>query len=234
MEMHGLCVKCDARRKMRNVKEIVTKDGRKAVQGICLAFGSKMFKFLGLVAEQAEGSLTSDDYRQHLDLLHQARLAYHSRNYEEAFSHLRKAVEIEPNSVEAQAYMADCYFAMNQNELALIHVVAVLQLAAKQAGDWELLRRMWSTVVGPNLRMGLRYGIDGPYFVIEPERSTPNCPECDAQMWVSQRLTIDGLGPPTEFRCKCGYRREATVEEAERDTKWVCFPEYVCRWQDAI
>lgn len=46
MEVQGFCVKCRAKRKMVNAKEIVTKNKRRAAQGICPVCGTKMFKFL--------------------------------------------------------------------------------------------------------------------------------------------------------------------------------------------
>jgi RNase P subunit RPR2 len=42
----GFCVKCKAKRKIQNPKEIVTKNRRRAVQGTCPVCGTKMFKFL--------------------------------------------------------------------------------------------------------------------------------------------------------------------------------------------
>lgn len=46
VEAQGFCVKCRAKRKMQNAKEIMTKNRRKAVQGTCPVCGTKMFKFL--------------------------------------------------------------------------------------------------------------------------------------------------------------------------------------------
>ena len=48
MEVEGFCVKCRAKRQMRNAKEIMTKNRRKAAQGICPVCGTKMFKFLAM------------------------------------------------------------------------------------------------------------------------------------------------------------------------------------------
>ena len=46
VEVEGFCVKCRAKRKMVNAKEIMTKNRRRAAQGICPVCGTKMFKFL--------------------------------------------------------------------------------------------------------------------------------------------------------------------------------------------
>jgi len=46
VEVEGFCVKCRAKRKMQNAKEIMTKNRRKAAQGTCPVCGTKMFKFL--------------------------------------------------------------------------------------------------------------------------------------------------------------------------------------------
>jgi NAD-dependent SIR2 family protein deacetylase len=41
------CVKCKAKREMKDAKEVVMKNGRRAMQGVCETCGTKMFKILG-------------------------------------------------------------------------------------------------------------------------------------------------------------------------------------------
>jgi len=43
--MQGYCVKCRAKREMRNTKAITMKNGKSATQGVCPMCGTKMFKF---------------------------------------------------------------------------------------------------------------------------------------------------------------------------------------------
>lgn len=45
--MEGYCVKCKAKKIMKDPKEQVLKNGRKAVSGKCTSCGTKMFKILG-------------------------------------------------------------------------------------------------------------------------------------------------------------------------------------------
>jgi hypothetical protein len=42
--MQGYCVKCRAKREMKDSKQITMKNGRPAVQGVCPVCGTKMFK----------------------------------------------------------------------------------------------------------------------------------------------------------------------------------------------
>ena len=42
--MQAYCVKCHARREMRNTKSITMKNGKPATQGICPVCGTKMFR----------------------------------------------------------------------------------------------------------------------------------------------------------------------------------------------
>jgi len=42
--MQGYCVKCRAKREMKDAKQITMKNGRPAVQGVCPVCGTKMFK----------------------------------------------------------------------------------------------------------------------------------------------------------------------------------------------
>jgi hypothetical protein len=41
------CVKCKAKREMKNPTNIVMKNGKKAVQGICPVCGTKLFRIGG-------------------------------------------------------------------------------------------------------------------------------------------------------------------------------------------
>ncbi len=41
------CVKCRAKREMKSAKEVAMKGGRRAMSGVCVKCGTKMFKILG-------------------------------------------------------------------------------------------------------------------------------------------------------------------------------------------
>ncbi len=43
----GYCVKCKAKREMKDAKEVIMKNGRKALKGTCPTCGTGMFKILG-------------------------------------------------------------------------------------------------------------------------------------------------------------------------------------------
>ncbi|MEP7162411.1 MAG: DUF5679 domain-containing protein [Candidatus Moraniibacteriota bacterium] len=43
----GHCMKCKEKREMKDTEEVVMKNGRKAMKGICSMCGTKMFKILG-------------------------------------------------------------------------------------------------------------------------------------------------------------------------------------------
>jgi Zn finger protein HypA/HybF involved in hydrogenase expression len=43
-QMQAYCVKCHAKKDMRNAKSITMKNGRPATQGVCPTCGSKMFR----------------------------------------------------------------------------------------------------------------------------------------------------------------------------------------------
>ena len=43
----GYCVKCRAKREMKNAKEVGMKGGRSALSGTCVKCGTKMFKIWG-------------------------------------------------------------------------------------------------------------------------------------------------------------------------------------------
>lgn len=47
MATSGYCVKCKAKREMKDPKSIVMKNGRKATQGTCPVCGTKIFKIGG-------------------------------------------------------------------------------------------------------------------------------------------------------------------------------------------
>jgi hypothetical protein len=42
--MQGYCVKCRAKKEMRNTKAITMNNGRPATQGVCPTCGTKMFR----------------------------------------------------------------------------------------------------------------------------------------------------------------------------------------------
>jgi hypothetical protein len=46
-ENTAYCVKCRAKREMKSPKEVAMKGGRRAMAGICVKCGTKMFKILG-------------------------------------------------------------------------------------------------------------------------------------------------------------------------------------------
>ena len=45
--MEGYCVKCKAKKEIKDAKEITMKNGRKAMKGKCPDFGTGMFRILG-------------------------------------------------------------------------------------------------------------------------------------------------------------------------------------------
>ncbi len=47
MEVEAYCVKCKAKRKMKDAKEVTMKNGKKAKTGLCSVCGTKMFKIGG-------------------------------------------------------------------------------------------------------------------------------------------------------------------------------------------
>lgn len=44
--MEGYCMKCKAKREMKDVKKITMKNGRPAAKGVCPECGTNMFKIL--------------------------------------------------------------------------------------------------------------------------------------------------------------------------------------------
>ena len=45
--VEGYCVKCKAKREMKDAKEVTMANGRKAMKGTCSKCGTGMFKILG-------------------------------------------------------------------------------------------------------------------------------------------------------------------------------------------
>ena len=43
----GRCMRCKTQRQMKNEKEVVMKNGMKAMSGVCSNCGTKMFKIIG-------------------------------------------------------------------------------------------------------------------------------------------------------------------------------------------
>ena len=43
-EVEGYCVKCRAKKEIKNAKEITMKNGRPATEGVCPDCGTKIFK----------------------------------------------------------------------------------------------------------------------------------------------------------------------------------------------
>ena len=46
-EYEGRCMKCKTQVKMKDVEEIVMKNGMKAAKGLCPTCGTKVFRILG-------------------------------------------------------------------------------------------------------------------------------------------------------------------------------------------
>lgn len=59
----GYCMKCKQKREISNSQEIVMKNGRAAVKGICSVCGTGMFRILGMKKEEpvAENEAESFD-----------------------------------------------------------------------------------------------------------------------------------------------------------------------------
>jgi len=45
--VEGRCMKCKTQRQMKNEKEVTMKNGMKAMSGVCVKCGTKMFKIIG-------------------------------------------------------------------------------------------------------------------------------------------------------------------------------------------
>jgi len=46
VEVEGYCVKCRVKRRMKDAKEVIMKNGRLAAKGTCPDCGTGMFRFL--------------------------------------------------------------------------------------------------------------------------------------------------------------------------------------------
>ena len=46
-DVEAYCVKCKAKRIMKDAKEVDMKGGRRAMQGLCPVCGTKMFRIMG-------------------------------------------------------------------------------------------------------------------------------------------------------------------------------------------
>jgi hypothetical protein len=55
--MQAYCLKCCAKREMKNVRSITMKNGRSAIQGVCSVCGTKMYK-IGRKGDRAVGVVT--------------------------------------------------------------------------------------------------------------------------------------------------------------------------------
>ncbi len=45
--VEAYCVKCRAKREIKNPQEVVLKNGRKAIKGVCPVCGTTLYKILG-------------------------------------------------------------------------------------------------------------------------------------------------------------------------------------------
>lgn len=45
--VEGRCMRCKETREMKDVEEVVMKNGMKAAKGVCVKCGTKMYKILG-------------------------------------------------------------------------------------------------------------------------------------------------------------------------------------------
>jgi hypothetical protein len=45
--IEGYCMKCKTKREMRDPKQVIMKNGKKALSGTCVVCGTKMFKIGG-------------------------------------------------------------------------------------------------------------------------------------------------------------------------------------------
>ena len=52
--MEGYCVKCKAKREMKDEKQVTMKNGRPATQGTCSVCGTKMFKIGGIKKSESK------------------------------------------------------------------------------------------------------------------------------------------------------------------------------------
>lgn len=47
VKMEGYCVKCKAKREIKDANEVTMKNGRKAMKGVCPTCGTGMFRIMG-------------------------------------------------------------------------------------------------------------------------------------------------------------------------------------------
>ncbi|MDO9463834.1 MAG: DUF5679 domain-containing protein [bacterium] len=45
--MEAYCVKCKAKKEMKDAKEVTMKNGRKAMKGVCPCCGTGMYRIMG-------------------------------------------------------------------------------------------------------------------------------------------------------------------------------------------
>ncbi len=45
--MEAYCVKCKAKKEMKDAKEVTMKNGRKAMKGVCPSCGTGMYRIMG-------------------------------------------------------------------------------------------------------------------------------------------------------------------------------------------
>ena len=45
--MEGYCVKCKAKKEIKDEKEVTMKNGRKAMKGVCPSCGTGMYRIMG-------------------------------------------------------------------------------------------------------------------------------------------------------------------------------------------
>ena len=57
----GYCLRCKQRREISNPEEIVMKNGRAAIKGICSVCGTGMFRILGMKKEEAPATENEGD-----------------------------------------------------------------------------------------------------------------------------------------------------------------------------
>ena len=47
----GYCMRCKTKKEIKDIQEVVMKNGRSAVRGVCATCGTKMFKIIGKINE---------------------------------------------------------------------------------------------------------------------------------------------------------------------------------------
>ena len=66
--MQGYCMKCRAKKEMKNAKAITMKNGRPATQGVCPVCGTKMFKIGKAQQFTKDGKKNTGGWTHHQDL----------------------------------------------------------------------------------------------------------------------------------------------------------------------